>query len=138
MITVLVCRVGQEPAVEKVDNDLESMYRIVGGYIEIVNIGGGYQAIVNEEGALIGLPQNACGFVGDFFFTKYDGEGDHISLTDDDIAACRRWYEAKREVRHPGESGVSVMVLPSLVALQKYMKARAEARETDFKKTQGG
>lgn len=37
---------------------LKQLQDIVGGYIEVVQIGGGEVAIVNEEGLIHGLPYN--------------------------------------------------------------------------------
>lgn len=41
-----------------VDNDLETMQGLVGGYIETIAAGPEIVGIVNEEGILIGLPVN--------------------------------------------------------------------------------
>lgn len=38
---------------------LEEMQGIVGGYIQIINIGNGNVMVINEEGKLLNLPKNA-------------------------------------------------------------------------------
>ena len=40
------------------DFSLEELQKIVGGYIEIVNLNEEYIMVVNEEGKLLGLPAN--------------------------------------------------------------------------------
>lgn len=40
------------------DFSLEELQKIVGGYIEIVNVNEEYIMVVNEEGKLLGLPIN--------------------------------------------------------------------------------
>ena len=41
-----------------VNDTLENLQKIVGGYIEVIRIGGGCLLIVNEEGKLDGLERN--------------------------------------------------------------------------------
>lgn len=75
---VIVVRVGQKPVVETIDGSLESMQKLVGGYIERVNVGNGMALYCNEEGLLIGLPPNGTPykgqqFVGDYFIINEKG-----------------------------------------------------------------
>ena|SRR6185312_4621569 len=96
MAKVLVYPVGQAPHTQEVDG-LEDMQKIVGGYIEYVDLGAlsqipeleGYDLYCNEEGKLIGLPLNvifpADHMMGDFFISKANEEGETISLTKEDI-----------------------------------------------------
>ncbi|MBT2728415.1 DUF3846 domain-containing protein [Bacillus sp. ISL-75] len=91
-IQIVVVEPNKKPYKKIMKNDLKAMNEIVGGYIEVINIGttksGGRVAItLNEEGKLMGLPVNRAivGFdilVGTFFITAYNMEGDNISLTD--------------------------------------------------------
>jgi hypothetical protein len=135
MYRILLCRVGCEPEDVTVD-DFPSMQQLVGGDIEDVNIGGGYYAYVNEDGAMGRLPQNACGFLGDFFFTKIDPkECDNVSLTDEDIEKCRRYYKAYRDRKH-ARRGTGFHTFESTEALQEFhRKVRAET-EADFAASQ--
>lgn len=59
-------------------NKLESLQRIVGGYIETATLENGLVVICNEEGRLHGLPRNCkvCGieFVGPIIFAGVAGE----------------------------------------------------------------
>jgi hypothetical protein len=91
-ILIVVVEPNKKPYKGMMNNSLEAMNAIVGGWIEVLNIGttkaGARIAItLNEEGKLLGLPVNRriVGFdilVGTFFITAYNGEGDNISLTD--------------------------------------------------------
>jgi uncharacterized protein DUF3846 len=91
-ILIVVVEPNKKPYKKLMKNDLDDMKEIVGGWIEIVNLGrsntGAMIAItLNEEGKLIGLPVNRhiVGFdilVGTFFITAYNLQGDNISLTD--------------------------------------------------------
>lgn len=91
-VQIVVVEPNKKPYKGMMHNSLEAMNAIVGGYIEIINIGksntGATIAItVNEEGKLMGLPVNRAivGFdilVGTFFITAYNMQGDNISLTD--------------------------------------------------------
>lgn len=41
-----------------IDQDLETLQSLVGGYIEAVNFGPGVVALLNEDGKMLGLPTN--------------------------------------------------------------------------------
>lgn len=56
---VLRIEPGQEPELIDIANNLESLQRQVGGYIECVTLAPGHvEMIVNEEGWLLDLPFN--------------------------------------------------------------------------------
>ena len=57
-INVLVCEPGGKMEIREIDNTLEAMQEIVGGYIEVIPLGGdaGLVCVCNEEGKLMGLP----------------------------------------------------------------------------------
>lgn len=57
-ISVLHVKVGEEPEVVTVDNTLEQMQNLVGGFIEVVGVAQDILMIVNEEGKLKNLPDN--------------------------------------------------------------------------------
>ena len=99
LIKVLVFRVGQEPVVEEIDASLEAKQKLVGGYIECVNIGsfsrfGGKDNVdlwCNEDGKNTGLPFNLRLPVdpmfpddiiaGDFFLASVTSGGNTKSLS---------------------------------------------------------
>lgn len=62
-ILAVVKEPGKEPRVEWIDNTLRAFQKVVGGYIETVKIAEDFVLIVNEEGRLMGLPENItiCG-----------------------------------------------------------------------------
>jgi len=53
------------------NDELNCATALVGGYVERVHLGGRAFLFCNENGLLIGLPKNSCGFVGDFFIRPF-------------------------------------------------------------------
>jgi hypothetical protein len=101
-IQIVVVEPNKKPYKKLIPNKLESMNEIVGGYIEIVNLGktksGARLAItLNEEGKLCDLPFNRriVDFdilVGAFFITAYNLQGDNISLSNDECEKLIRQF----------------------------------------------
>lgn len=88
-IRVIMCPAERPPYVTNISNTLENMQRTVGGYIEAVTMSESSVLIVNEEGRLIGLPENPTlspwfegGIMGDAFICGRDG---------DEFADLPRW-----------------------------------------------
>lgn len=77
-IRVLSKRPGQPPRSVWMANSLRNFQTAVGGYIETVTIATDLVVICNEEGRLLGLPNNCeiCGvdFVGDIIIAGVKGE----------------------------------------------------------------
>jgi hypothetical protein len=90
-IKIVKIPVGSDPLVVEIDNSLDEMKAIVGGWIEIVSLGGGLDLCCNEEGKLMGLPPNVSLFggqdivAGDCFLLRHDDEGEAVSVTATDI-----------------------------------------------------
>jgi len=80
----------------EIDDTLEALQSVVGGYIEHVGILGGLAVVVNEEGRLMGLPPNRRGFVGPFFVARVAGE-EYVSITDADERVARTIFDAFKE-----------------------------------------
>lgn len=82
----IIKEVGKSPRVEEIENELATMQKLVGGYIEVVSMGGGVALVVNEEGKLAGLPVNfGMGrdvIVGTAVFVAYGSDGDFKDLED--------------------------------------------------------
>lgn len=91
---VLVKEVGKDAEVREIDDSLESMQGIVGGYIEDVYIGNGVHIVCNEEGKIDGLPTNLeteyDEIVGNVLFCATDA-WDYCSLTDEQIEYAQTW-----------------------------------------------
>jgi hypothetical protein len=98
-VLVVVVEPKKRPYKKIIKNDLESFKKIVGGWIEHISIGerpnGSRLGIyLNEEGKLIGLEPNRViigkrggdMFVGTFFVTAHNLQGDTVSLTDQEAA----------------------------------------------------
>lgn len=69
----------------EIDNSLEAMQKLVGGYIEVVHMFDNVCMVCNEEGKLMGLEpnlvlRNGDVVVGDIFFVEFDEEGEMKSF----------------------------------------------------------
>lgn len=77
-ILVAIKEPGREPYVEHIDNTLEEMQEIVGGYIETFGFAQDACIVCNEEGKLMGLPYNVRllgqDFVVPVFVCGVDGD----------------------------------------------------------------
>lgn len=75
---VIVKEPGKAAEFREVENTLEALQKIVGGYIETVTLFSDLVIICNEEGRILNLPYNCniCGveFVGTIIFAGIDGE----------------------------------------------------------------
>lgn len=82
-IEVYIMLPGDYPYKTRIDNTLEALQEIVGGYIETVSFPANLVVICNEEGRLKGLEPTCtvCGvdFCGPVIFAGVDG---------DDLADC--------------------------------------------------
>ena len=83
---VLVKEPGKKWHTEEIENTLESLQGIVGGYIETVTMGNGVVMICNEEGRNIGLPYNCT--VGGVSFC---GTVAIAGTDEEDFADCPDW-----------------------------------------------
>lgn len=96
---VIIKEVGKQPKVENINNDLETIQRLVGGYIEAVSAGQGICLVCNEEGKLNGLPPNfPIGhdvIVGNAVFVGYGRSGDFADLTEEQIEIINIFFEGE-------------------------------------------
>lgn len=100
-LRVIVKHPGRAPQVAMIDGALNSLQHVVGGFIEVMHIGGGMDLVFNEEGLLLGLKRNAQIFggagtaeiVGSMFFVGVDvSVGAFRSLTDaQTVLLLSRW-----------------------------------------------
>lgn len=99
---ILIVKPLKAPYSKDICGNLKEMQAIVGGYIQAIYPFGDPIALVcNDEGKLIGLPQNRllCDksgrvydmICGTFFFAGL-GEEDFISLTDGEIEKYSRYF----------------------------------------------
>lgn len=110
-VTVLVVRVGEEPKLETIKGDLQSMYNTVGrgcDLVQCVPVGNQVELWVDEEGKFRGTqPLNfwlrgADGtaydnVMGNAFFTgPPDEEGELVDITAEQAAAAKALVEAGR------------------------------------------
>lgn len=101
---VLIAEPGKPAAVTDIDNDLKTLQKTVGGYIETVTLNDDIVLIVNEEGKLRGLPEcrtlvNLDGggmdtLVGTVIVAGIDWKtGSFCSLTDEQAAELKRKFD---------------------------------------------
>ena len=104
---ILVVEPQKSPYSKDISGTLEELQAIVGGYIQAIYPFDDPIALVcNEEGKLIGLPQNRliCGrsgrvydiICGTFFLVGLGAE-DFISLTDNEIKSTVNIFRYKKE-----------------------------------------
>lgn len=95
---VLIVKPEEKPYVEEIENGLESMQEIVGGYIEMIDLDEKTSLVCNEEGKIQGLEGNRrIGrdiIAGTFFLCGFNEDGESVSLTDDQIS---KYYEIFKE-----------------------------------------
>lgn len=96
-LRILKVEPGEVPYEKEITNDLHSVQEEVGGGLfQPVSLGDGIVLCCNEEGKLNGMPPNR--WLGDdivcgpFFLVGDDGEGDFISLTDEQVAQCQEMF----------------------------------------------
>lgn len=77
-ITIYLKRPAEQPVSMTIPNTLEAFQRLVDGYIETVRVASDLVIICNEEGKLLGLPENVdIGgdvLVGNIVFASVNGE----------------------------------------------------------------
>lgn len=132
MIRIVGVRVGEPAKVEEIGDDLRSFQAFVGGDMELHGLGNDIAVVCNEDGLRLGLPQNGCGLLGPWFFTKNDGQGDQMSLSDAEVEACLTYWATYRAVRHSGSGRMEVTTYDSLDAmLADQERKRREANEAN-------
>lgn len=86
MIRIVYCPINNPPHIMKIDGSLRAMQKLVDGYIEVVRPYPCRENVIicNEEGKLLGLPDNGMlpngdHIAGSYFWVKVDGE-EFVSL----------------------------------------------------------
>lgn len=92
---IVYLRVGRPPVVKDIDGSLESMQKLVGGYIQSVPLSYNTALVCDEDGRMKGRPVNRVAVTddgdmidlirGDFFIAG-TGSEDFVSLTDEQAA----------------------------------------------------
>lgn len=120
---VLLIQPGKKPALTEINGTLESMQKMVGGYIQVLYPFDDPIALVcNEEGKLLGLPLNrglldGCGQIydviaGTFFLCGAPPEPDHLdSLPEGLVEKYQRRFAIPEVFMNIGGN---LLVLPHL------------------------
>ena len=95
-LRVGVIEPGQPAEIREVGSDLASLQSLVGGYIEHVPFKDDIGFLVNEEGKLMGLPQNRIDYYGDVLVGTVviikTCEGEFCSLAEDEAEDLRKMF----------------------------------------------
>lgn len=101
---ILVIEPGKQPYIKDVENKLEALQEIVGGYIETIHPYTDPVVLVcNEEGRLLGLEPNRFvehyGVIVGTFFICGHGIDDFTGLSEDMAEKYKQWFtiESKGE-----------------------------------------
>jgi len=97
---ILVVEPEKEAEVREIENKLEDLQKIVGGYIEVVSLGQGVTLVCDEEGKIKGKQPNwdvnGDLIVGTFFLCGSKGS-DFASLTEEQIKWCKEMTSTERD-----------------------------------------
>lgn len=113
-INVLVVEPNKAPYVRAIENSLQAQQKIVGGYIEPIDLsfnretGRKVSMVVNEEGKLEELPHNRTLVIirdeiiafmdeiaGTFYVNAWDDEGESVGLTEKEIQHYSRYFKSQ-------------------------------------------
>ena len=97
---VLIKNIGENTKITNIENDLQSLQNLVGGYIEALPLTKDVLLICNEEGKLKGLPVNFNivingkieSIVGNVFFVGKN-DSDFDSLTNEQIIILQDYLD---------------------------------------------
>ena len=109
---------------QEIDNTLEALQRIVGGYIEIPYLSetlaeNGIDVIINDEGKFIeglkaeiaivkdGTNEVLDVVMGNCIFASHNDEGDTVSLTDEQIAIVQNELKMEAALTVNGKSSIA-------------------------------
>ena len=133
-IKVLYKRVGREPEVIEIENTLQAMQSLVGGFIEVIPYDY-YELVCNDEGKLQGLYPNV-GFDydiinGNFFIANDDYEtGDFASLTDKNIEKIKE--DLKSRSFHYTKTQMRAVLKQEKNLMKNYTDEETKKREQEI------
>jgi hypothetical protein len=131
-ITVVGVRVGQPARAEEIGDDLKSFQAFVGGNMELHGIGADIAVVCNEDGVDLRLPENGCGMLGPWFFTKNDDGGNQVSLSEAEVTACLAYWATYRQMKHGGVARTEVHSFDSFEEMEEFRERRKrEAKEAN-------
>ena len=133
-IKVLYKRVGREPEVVEIENTLQAMQSLVGGFIEVIPYDY-YELVCNEEGKIMGLYPNV-GFDydvinGNFFIANDNYEtGDFASLTDKNIEKIKE--DLKSRSFHYTKTQMRAVLKQEKNLMKNYSDKETKKREQEI------
>jgi len=123
-IRVVIVPPGEPARAADIENTLKAMQAVVGGYIELHGLGNDIAVVCNEDGVAEKLPENGCGMLGPYFFTKHDQAGKSVSLTQGDVDACLAYLATYRGVRHGGSANIEIHGFDSFEEFEEFRERR--------------
>lgn len=105
-IRVLLVAVNAPPVAVNVEKSLPALQALIGGgYLEPVTLAPRVMLLCDEEGLHKQLPMNRSvstqyfdgDIVGDFFITRVNDAGEHVDLTDADVALWSEVFKLKEK-----------------------------------------
>ena len=133
-IKVLYKKVGREPEVIEIENTLQAMQNMVGGFIEVIPYDD-YELVCNEEGKIMGLYPNV-GFDydvinGNFFIANDNYEtGDFASLTDKNIEKIKE--DLKSRSFHYTKTQMRAVLKQEKDLMKNYSDKETKKREQEI------
>ena len=133
-IKVLYKKVGREPEVIEIENTLQAMQNMVGGFIEVIPYDD-YELVCNEEGKIMGLYPNV-GFDydvinGNFFIANDNYEtGDFASLTDKNIEKIKE--DLKSRSFHYTKTQMRAVLKQEKDLMKNYTDEETKKREQEI------
>lgn len=94
-IQAVIVETGKLPRLVQIENSLETYQSLVGGYIDVVRMANGVDAVINDEGKLVEHEPNIAlmheGKMYDYIagtavLVSHDDEGEFVGLSDKQLA----------------------------------------------------
>lgn len=116
---------------ERSEKELKLAQGLVGGYVEVVWIGGDVKILVNEEAMYAPNMKHNCGFLGNIVFFRGDSEW-FDSLTNEDVRKVKKWCDLHNTDRHPGNFGVQVFTGKAMEDYREKLKAAQKNQQLEW------
>jgi len=116
---------------DRSSQELKMAQELVGGYVEVVWIGGDVKILVNEEAMYNPDMKDNCGFLGNIVFFRGDSEW-FGSLTDDDLRKIHKWCDIHEKDRHPGNAGVQVLTGKAMEEYREKLKVAQKSQQLEW------
>ena len=141
-VRALLIPVHEEPKEIMLEDRLQEMQRLVGGYIEYFRLDDKTNAVLNEEGKINGMEGNRLVgneiICGDFLVVGDNGTGETTSLTDEQVGKYMEFFKTPLEfTKEQVEENIHVSVMSfEDFAKGKFHDPRPKVRPAVYKPKQ--